>query len=246
MSVPSLAEGIARTIEKHVSQIYHTDVDKIVVAPPPARVGASTPRPIPLNTIDSDLRVAFVEFVSKERNRVAVRKVTSERLRAYRAKMKTLEGAVQEEMRQAGVTKVAVGMDGHGTLEIIPKRGTMDEEEEDGDGDGADGAAATNRALMPSALGVIKLRELVVRATEAAMVELGMNPQDAFAPSAAVQALGHPQLRTLIHSKLKPLIQSALAEKTRVTSSGSGSASKPRPSKVPAAACFDVRFKSAR
>lgn len=220
--MPSLAEGVARMLEKFVEAAYAREVDEMkltTAAPPPTeRVVTMSP------ALPQEDRAVVERLFRQEVSRVAFRKVYRERLQQSRETLARLEPRVAEDLARMGQPQVTIGVRGRqgvqitiGSKEGIAGAGARGQEgrEQHQRQQQAPGREQAEPPVVPllsaRAPPVTKgvMRAALIQATSVGMQQLGVDAAQPFRASLAAQAASHPQLRALVVAALPEAIEAS-------------------------------------
>lgn len=227
----SMAEGVARILEKFVEAAYARQVDDVrlttsrVASGPQAPAAAS---PVPLSSIPQEDRAVVERLLRQEVSRTAFRKVYRDRMRQSQERLAALEAGVESELARMQRPQVTIGVRGREDTQITIASKEAARAAAAGP---AAASAAASAVAAPPAPPVTKtvLRRALVQATQRAMDQLGLDGEQAYRAAFAVHAAGHPQLRALVIAALPEVIErerNAAEERrriaTRAAESGEG------------------------
>lgn len=214
----TLAEGVARLIEKQIASQHARRVDDIAISPkPPGSGRGAAPvgsRVIEAGALRGEAKEAIDRLLRQETNRTAFRTMYRQRVATFQHSLESLEADVARELEAMPRPEVVVGVRGREDTQIVIARAAPAAAAEGAGGEQAgDAAAAAGNAA--SARGPSRttnkavLREGLVWASGRALAELGLDPEQPFAAGLAMQILGHPQMRPLVLVALPDGIQRA-------------------------------------
>ncbi len=200
----TLAEGVARLIEKQIASQHARRVDDIAISPkPPGSGRGAAPvgsRVIEAGALRGEAKEAIDRLLRQETNRTAFRTMYRQRVATFQHSLESLEADVARELEAMPRPEVVVGVRGREDTQIVIARAAPAAAAEGAGGEQAgDAAAAAGNAA--SARGPSRttnkavLREGLVWASGRALAELGLDPEQPFAAGLAMQILGHPQMR---------------------------------------------------
>jgi hypothetical protein len=204
MAQASLAQGVARMLEKFVEATYAREVDEVKVTT--ARPEGAADAVVPAEALPQEHRAVVERLLRQDVSRTAFRRVYRQRVRSFQERLLQLEPRVAEELarspqRQFSGSAKAMQIT-IGTKEAapapLPNAATAT---------AAEPAAPLAPRAPPLTKGI--LRQAVVDATHRAMVQLGVDAAQPFRPALAAQAAAHPQLRALVVAALPETIDAA-------------------------------------
>lgn len=214
----TLAEGVARLMEKQIAALHSRQVDDVTISvrPPGLRLrgggGAAaaaaaggSARVIQLEELPGEQREAVDVLLRQETNRAAFQKMYRQRVSGFRQAMQAMEEDVARELETMPRPEVVVGVRNRADTQIVIARAAQHEP-------AADAATAAPTPPAPRTKG--SLRDGLVWASGRALAELGVNPDQPFNAGLAVQALSHPQLRPLVLVALPEGLAQAAARET--------------------------------
>jgi hypothetical protein len=212
----TLAEGLARLIEKQISARHARQVDDVTISPRPpgvmlrerrgvagARAAETVPPPrvVEAAALRGEAKEAVDRLLRQETNRTAFRTMYRQRVATFQQALGDLEADVARELEAMPRPEVVVGVRGRQDTQIVISRTPAAGQQEQG-GEAAEASSpAAPAAAGPAALpGMNKavLREGLVWAAGRALAELGVNPEQPFGAGLAMQVMSHPQLRPLV------------------------------------------------
>jgi hypothetical protein len=198
----SLAEGVARLLEKQVAARYVRETDDVRVSTKPPgtmlrkRARPTSPQPPPrvmeISALDNDRREAIDVLLRQETNRTAFRKMYTQRIDQFKTTLREMEPSVAAELGALRRPEVVVGVRGREGTQIII-RAQQDEPPSHGP---VAAAGESTTAPAPATKGA--MRDGLRWASAMALSDLGVNPEQPFSTGLAAQIVGHPQLRPLV------------------------------------------------
>jgi len=184
----TLAEGVARLIEKHIASQHSKTIDDVAIS-----TKAIPGMVVPASRLPDSEREAIDMLLRRETNRAAFRKLYRQRVSAFRESLASMEEDVARELEALPQPEVVVGVRGRTDTQIVISRA---DDPADAAAPEAGAEAGVRRPKAPRTKSC--LRDGMVWAAEQALTELGVRPDQPFSAPLAVQITNHPQLRPLI------------------------------------------------
>jgi hypothetical protein len=220
----TLAEGVARVVEKHISTTFSRRKDDIAVVP---LHHPSLPEDPPaLSAMPPEVAESLRTAVQRETNRAALRTVYKQRMAAFKETLAELDPKVSDALRAMNRAELTITAP---NVQITLKQKAA--AQEGGGGAGAEGggeevgapsgakeldrnasSSSSSAAAAPIARSKPQLRQGMVYATASAIADLGVDPAAEYDPHLAERVLSHPQLRPLILVKLPEAMDQSARE----------------------------------
>jgi hypothetical protein len=216
----TLAEGVARLIEKQIAVQHARRVDDVTISPRPpgqggrgrsAGLGAGSAQVVDARALQGEAKEAIDRLLRQETNRTAFRTLYRQRVATFQQSLDALESDVARELEAMPRPEVVVGVRGREDTQIVISRAAPPEAEEAGGAAAAaPGPGQTAASAGPSrTTNKAVLREGLVWASGQALAELGLDPEQPFQAGLAMQILSHPQMRPLVLVALPDGVQRA-------------------------------------
>lgn len=249
----TLAEGLARLIEKQISARHARQVDDVTISPRPpgvtlrarrgvagaraAEVSGPPPRVVEAAALRGEAKEAVDRLLRQETNRTAFRTMYRQRVATFQQTLGDLEADVARELEAMPRPEVVVGVRGRQDTQIVIARTPAAGQQEEG-GEAAEASShAAPAGAAPAALpGMNKavLREGLVWAAGRALAELGVNPEQPFGAGLAMQVMSHPQLRPLVLVALPEGVRQAKTAEAAARAAPDAEGGAPSASALPA------------
>lgn len=214
----TLAEGVARVVEKHICTTFSRRKDDIAVVP---LHHPSLPEDPPaLSAMPPEVAESLRTAVQRETNRAALRTVYKQRMAAFKETLAELDPKVSDALRAMNRAELTITAP---NVQITLKQKAAAVQEAGG-GAGAEAGGEDDRnasssssssaaaAAAPIARSKPQLRQGMVYATASAIADLGVDPAAEYDPHLAERVLSHPQLRPLILVKLPEAMDQSARE----------------------------------
>jgi hypothetical protein len=226
----TLAQGVARMLEKFVEETYARDVDEV-------RLTTARPEATHIVTTDalpSEDKAVVERLLRQQVSRTAFRSLYRQRVRGFQERLIELEPRVADELARVPQQQVTIGVRGRQNMQItIGSKQQQQQQQPSASAAQASAPARLAARAPPLTKGV--LRQAVADATQKAMMQLGVDAHQPFRAALAAQAAGHPQLRALVVAALPETIQAArhAAESKRTKpAAADGDRSRTRPAEL--------------